>query len=38
MRNESDSREIPVDASQANGEELRVIGVPRRRVDAPPRR
>src|SRR6202171_127629 len=34
MPNEKDSRKTPVDAPKANGDELRVIGVPRRRVDA----
>jgi len=34
MPDEKDSRKIPVDAPKANGDELRVIGVPRRRVDA----
>ncbi len=31
---EKDSRKTPVDAPKADGDELRVIGVPRRRVDA----
>ena len=34
MPNEKVSRMKPVDAPNANGDELRVIGVPRRRVDA----
>src|SRR3981189_1850690 len=34
MPDEKDSRKIPVDAPKTNGDELRVIGVPRRRVDA----
>ncbi len=34
MPNENDPRKMPVDAPKANGDELRVIGVPRRRVDA----
>src|SRR6266446_8299693 len=34
MPNEKDSRMTPADAPKANGDELRVIGVPRRRVDA----
>jgi 4-hydroxybenzoyl-CoA reductase subunit alpha len=34
MANEKDSRTTPAGASEANSEELRVIGVPRRRVDA----
>src|SRR6266481_5740609 len=34
MPDEKDSRKIPVDAPETNGDELRVIGVPRRRVDA----
>src|SRR5580700_844509 len=34
MPDEKDSRTIPVDAPKTNGDELRVIGVPRRRVDA----
>src|SRR5260370_16938324 len=34
MPNEKDPRKMPVDAPKANGDELRVIGVPRRRVDA----
>src|SRR5713226_2667374 len=34
MPNEKDSRTAPADASRANGNDLRVIGVPRRRVDA----
>jgi len=34
MPNEKDSRTTPADASKANGNDLRVIGVPRRRVDA----
>src|SRR6202163_1967833 len=34
MRDEKDSRKTPVDAPKVNGDELRVIGVPRRRVDA----
>src|SRR2546427_10750914 len=34
MPNEKDSRTTPADASKASGNDLRVIGVPRRRVDA----
>src|SRR5712692_9589493 len=34
MPNEKDSRTTPADAPKTNGDELRVIGVPRRRVDA----
>src|SRR6202045_243473 len=34
MPDEKDSRKMPVDAPKTNGDELRVIGVPRRRVDA----
>src|ERR1700687_6046323 len=34
MPDEKDARKIPVDAPKTNGDELRVIGVPRRRVDA----
>src|SRR5260370_30507 len=34
MANEKDSRTTPAGASEANSDELRVIGVPRRRVDA----
>src|SRR2546430_11683373 len=34
MPNEKGSRKIPVEAPKTNGDELRVIGVPRRRVDA----
>src|SRR3989475_10354611 len=34
MPNEKDSRTTPADASKASGNEFRVIGVPRRRVDA----
>jgi 4-hydroxybenzoyl-CoA reductase subunit alpha len=34
MSSEKDSPKTPVADSQANGEQLRVIGVPRRRVDA----
>src|SRR6266849_602416 len=34
MPDEKDSRTIPAGAPQANGDRLRVIGVPRRRVDA----
>src|SRR5882757_8363547 len=34
MPNEKDSRTTPAGASKANGNDLRVIGVPRRRVDA----
>src|SRR5713226_9369750 len=34
MAEEKDSRKISVDAPKTNGDELRVIGVPRRRVDA----
>jgi 4-hydroxybenzoyl-CoA reductase subunit alpha len=34
MPNEKDSRTTPVDAPRASENELRVIGVPRRRVDA----
>src|SRR5229473_728090 len=34
MPNEKDPRKMPVDAPKANRDELRVIGVPRRRVDA----
>jgi 4-hydroxybenzoyl-CoA reductase subunit alpha len=34
MPDEKDSRKIPVDVPKTNGDELRVIGVPRRRVDA----
>src|SRR6266852_7446267 len=34
MPNEKDSRVMPVDPPKANEEKLRVIGVPRRRVDA----
>src|SRR3981189_2177999 len=34
MPDEKDSRKIPVDAPKTNGDELRVIGIPRRRVDA----
>src|SRR5713101_7062149 len=34
MPNEKDSRMKPADAPKANGDELRVIGIPRRRVDA----
>jgi hypothetical protein len=34
MPNKKDSRMTPADAPKANGDELRVIGVPRRRVDA----
>src|SRR5438309_7449210 len=34
MPDEKDSRTTPADAPKANGDKLRVIGVPRRRVDA----
>ncbi len=34
MPDAKDSRKIPVDTPKTNGDELRVIGVPRRRVDA----
>src|ERR1700737_3394754 len=34
MPNEKDPRKMSVDAPKSNGDELRVIGVPRRRVDA----
>src|SRR5881392_2029202 len=34
MPDENDSRTTPADAPKANGDKLRVIGVPRRRVDA----
>src|SRR6202047_2140780 len=34
MPDEKDSRKMPVAAPKTNGDELRVIGVPRRRVDA----
>src|SRR5207302_6756735 len=34
MPDEKDSRTTPADAPEANGNKLRVIGVPRRRVDA----
>jgi len=34
MPNERDSRKTPAESPKANGDELRVIGVPRRRVDA----
>jgi 4-hydroxybenzoyl-CoA reductase subunit alpha len=34
MPNEKDSRKAPIDAAKNNGDDLRVIGVPRRRVDA----
>src|SRR6266436_6903969 len=34
MANEKDSRMKPIGALKANGDKLRVIGVPRRRVDA----
>src|SRR5260370_32586064 len=34
MAEEKDSRKTSVDAPKTNGDELRVIGVPRRRVDA----
>jgi 4-hydroxybenzoyl-CoA reductase subunit alpha len=34
MANEKDSRTSPATALKANGDELRVIGIPRRRVDA----
>src|ERR1700747_211940 len=34
MANEKDSRTTPADALTADRDELRVIGVPRRRVDA----
>src|ERR1700747_2730273 len=34
MPNEKDSRTMPADALKADGDGLRVIGVPRRRVDA----
>src|SRR6202045_3987367 len=34
MPDEKGSRKTPVDAPKANGDELRVSGVPRRRVDA----
>src|SRR6202030_2190950 len=34
MPDEKDARKMPVDAPKTNGDELRVIGVPRRRVDA----
>jgi len=34
MPNEKDSRSTPADASMASADDLRVIGVPRRRVDA----
>jgi len=34
MANEKDSRTTPANAPKASSDELRVIGIPRRRVDA----